>query len=151
MDRDERQDTHRNEEEGRGKGKEKEGSPRRAPMSSAQAPSRRFGFFLRGVERERSFGLSRGREKAVFLGFGRRGHGCRGGWCARAVGDAGARCSVSPARRRQGAGGATAEAGWAAPGERSPVGRVRWGFGWAAGRQIGPRRGRGFGVFLIFF
>jgi hypothetical protein len=64
-----------------GEGKEKEGSPRRAPLSSARAPSRQHGFFLRDVVRERSVGMSRGeRGSRFFLGFGRRGHDCCGGW-----------------------------------------------------------------------
>jgi hypothetical protein len=50
--------------------------------------------------------VEQGRERRLFfLGFWRRGRGCRDGWCAREVGDAGARCSVGPARRGQGRAG----------------------------------------------
>jgi hypothetical protein len=155
----------------KGRGKEKEGSPRRALMSSARAPSRRFGFPCEVSSERGVFGLSRGERGGRFsldsgdVGAAAAAAGVRG-W----LGTSGRGCSVGPARRGQGASGAAARAGWAAPGERSPVGRARWGFGWAARAPNRPTmRGRGEGgearlgrargaspregvwVFLIFF
>jgi hypothetical protein len=107
-------------------------------------------FSLRGVERERSFGLRRGERRPVSL-TRRRGRGCCGGWCARAVGGVEARLLGGPGA--QGAGGERSRGrsrlGHAR--ERSLVGRARWGFGWAAGAPSRPktREGRVLG-FLLF-
>jgi hypothetical protein len=107
-----------------GEGKEKEGPPRRAPVSSARAPSRQHGFFLRGIVRERSFGMSRGeRGSRFFLGFGRRGHGCCGGW-ANSVGE-----RLCPRAHMQGGG-------WAG----TPT---QLGFGGAGPRRASGPRGDG--------
>jgi hypothetical protein len=50
---------------GGGRGKEKEGSPQREPMSSARAPSPRFGFPCAVSSKRGVFGLSRGERRPV--------------------------------------------------------------------------------------
>jgi hypothetical protein len=93
---------HRNEEEGKGKG---EGGFTSTGADELRASSKSaIRFSLRGVERERSFWVEQGRERRpFFLGLGRRGCSCCGSWCARMVGDVGARLLGGPGA--QGAGG----------------------------------------------
>jgi hypothetical protein len=100
--------------------------------------------------------LSRGERRPFFLGLGRRGHGCYGGWCVQVVGDARARLPGGPGA--QGASGAAAGVGWATRGkvpggpreegkERGrEKGRKAARVGVSAGPrgcEVGPGRGRG--------
>jgi hypothetical protein len=109
-------------------------------------------FSLHGVERERSFGLSRGERRPISL-IRRRGRGCCGGWCARAVGGAGARLLSRPGTQVVGGERSRDRRRLGRARERSPVGHARWGFGWAAGAPSRPkmREGRVLGFFLIFY
>jgi hypothetical protein len=107
-------------------------------------------FSLRGVERERSFWVEQGRKEIGSLTRG-RGRGSYDGWCAWAVGDAGAQLLGGPGM--QGAGGEWGP--WQEPAGPCQGKGPRWATRARAsagprGRQIGPRRGRGFGVFSYF-
>jgi hypothetical protein len=141
-DRDERQGAHRNEGEGRGKGKGEGGFTSTGADELRASSKSAIRFSLRGVERERSFGLSREERRPVSL-TRRPGRGCCDGWCVRQVGGAGARLLGGP--DAQGAGGERSRC-------RSRLGRVGKSPRWAAragasagprGRQASPRRERG--------
>jgi hypothetical protein len=109
-----------------------------ASMSSARAPSRQHGFFLRGVERGKILGKSRGERESRFpLGLDDVGAAAA---AARARGWLGMPGRTAWWARRAGAkaSGAAARAGWAAPREQRWLGR-------GEGRPAGPRREGGEG------